>query len=233
MCFFLHNASSKKGAVREAAEACLRRLMGELPWDVQVLLSGGEDLEQCKSSKRAGQCRHMAQVIKSMGVRYGERWRQIAVAEFLISNRGSSCPAVSGWVFQVFWQVVELLDGMADSDLLSTSAVGQEVLRGKHRLRRIVGTLVNESGLTVDRRSSDRVVLGKDSGRGLNEQRSEQLQMAAYLEHSNRTIGGAAQFSLPVDCSSVSGREVLTMALFSTAKRQAVWLPLQAAFSTW
>lgn len=70
-----------------------------------------------------------------------------------------------------------------------------------------------------------RLVAGGKGGAG--ELRAEKLRMAKYIFHNAAEFDGIVQLSVCLDCSNVSGRELLTAAISSAKLRKCMWLPVQ------
>ena len=230
LAFLLHNTMCRKKEVSAAALEMLRgllTLLGEVP----VVLNGGEDLPRC--AVRAGAaCRHEKALEAHMTRLFGEGWRASNAADMLVHLRShSSCVSHVRWRYQTFWQGVELLDLLLGSGLVSNDPAGMPVLAGTSKCRRLSAALQAGSRLGVEKDSRGVRRLAKGAKRTTSVYLAERLLMAKYVYHNAAMLEKQNQLSICVDCSSVSGHELLTTAVAAPAAKQNMWLPPQDLLS--
>jgi hypothetical protein len=114
-----------------------------------------------------------------------------------------------------------------------TSCNDVPVLISPKKARRLTSILKSQAGVGVgtsdDAGASKVFVVNRD--RGTSQREAESAQMASYLSTGTCLMAGSLQVGMSVDCSSVSSRELLTLAVYtaeaSDGDEAAMWLPSQ------
>ncbi len=164
-----------------------------------------------------------------MQQQFGEAWQFRHVADFLVmaSSFQPRCPAVATWRFQVFWQLVQVIDDHVLGGRLAGSAVGLPVLTGASRCRRMTKLWLTSSELGVDRSKSGGPVLAERLARDKSAIRREGVQASRYHTAVASAMSGATLVAIAMDCSDCSGTELLTVAASLPLEQTAMWSPPQ------
>ena len=229
MFAFLHLvANTSVGKQRGSSRTILKAILRTLPQEIEVLIARGEDLPTCDADVSLEGCRHMRRLEKTMVNGFGLRWDRNAVHEFFLEvERGPPCNRVEALAFQVFHQVVELLDALADSAHFGDVGPGTEVLVGAKRARRLGGYTLVPQGLVIEKGKDGTKILVAGGTRDTTAYLHERLFMANYAHGVAEQVGARKAFAICVDASSVSGKDKLTIGVYWHQIPYTAWAPPQ------
>ena len=205
-----------------------------------ALATSPADLPRCSMGNIDGQgaCRHVREVVAKMYVLYGQSWKQHQVHHFLAETcLHPTCPSLQHWrqlVLQECCTACDAAVGLGGQAL--SSCVGASVLVSPNKARRLTSVTRSTPGITIA--SGQQGCVFSDGGDRTDAVAfAEKAQLSMYLEHGAEAFDSVVQNYMTVDCSSVSGRELLTLGFGTPAcaldkAEYAMWLPCQDMLSS-
>ena len=205
-----------------------------------ALATSPADLPRCSMGNIDGQgaCRHVREVVAKMYVLYGQSWKQHQVHHFLAETcLHPTCPSLQHWrqlVLQECCTACDAAVGLGGQAL--SSCVGASVLVSPNKARRLTSVTRSTPGITIA--SGQQGCVFSDGGDRTDAVAfAEKAQLSMYLEHGAEAFENVVQNYMTVDCSSVSGRELLTLGFGTPAcaldkAEYAMWLPCQDMLSS-
>ena len=226
--------------MRSKAVGTLRSFLG-LAREPKSLALGIDlvHLAACTSSVLTprGCCGHVLNVVQNMESYYGSSWQMgspIALLQEACAH--PQCESLRHWRVTVVKELSQTRDEfvLARGDSLA-SAGGVPVLVSpikNCRAMRLTSIMRAIPGLRISRGGDNPPTFAKDAAGSCTAAESERAQMRFYLERAAQAYHGCQQYGLSVDCSGVSGRELLSVALCThefalDGKEFAMWLPVQ------
>ncbi|CAK0875645.1 unnamed protein product [Prorocentrum cordatum] len=184
----------------------------------------GENLPACCHG--GGQCRHVQHVVQQLkATRGNDNWKDVsAFFQVARSKRYEDCLAVETWRYQVFWQLVELIDACADVGGRPAGQRGAPLLEGRGRCRRLTGVWLNSTGPCLGvLKGSHGKELG-DAPRCAHDLRRDAIQLGKYHAHQVYRLGDATHITLCMDCSDKAGKDMLSLLAYEPVSKELFWM---------
>ena len=208
---------------REAAVVQLTHFLQLCKERPAVLMGMGEDLPACPEKMRDGSCKHIHAAVRSLKNRHGEVWGDsVGFFDVCLACK-KTCPAFDCWRYQVFWQIVELIDNKV-LEGRSADRVGTPMLMGSERCRRLTSVWMQGDDVSVKQTDNGPELQIGAARRGGSYLRRDAVQMGAYQAHVVDLIGPASHVCIAADASGKAGKDLLSIAAYVPAKQEITWL---------
>ena len=213
-----HAKNGKGGSQRQAAANMVTRIFTYCNIsECKALDVKPCDLPECPIPfRRDGWCQCCSNVVKVLTAQHGFGWASsiLSVSAFFREAVDGGCPALHHWRVMVVSDLAKQLDACVVASS-KTSCNDVPVLISPKKARRLTSILKSQAGVGVgtsdDAGASKVFVVNRD--RGTSQREAESAQMASYLSTGTCLMAGSLQVGMSVDCSSVSSRELLTLAV--------------------
>ena len=224
LAFLLYHHKCGKRSVMDAALGALRHFVGIIDEQIPVMFTD-DDLPPCNCLKDANnECRTFKGFIKRMERVHGDDWRHRAAADALWNrDRHGHCDSLNLWLYQIFWQIAELIDVRVIEGALLQSADGIPVLQGKKKARRMTAVVMANPQMGFKTVAGARVVTTDPKRRHDHASRLESFRIARYQSALVDLTARQTHVALGVDAMSAPF-EMLTI---------IACLPLSGGLSAW
>ena len=192
---------------------------------IPVLQAGGEGLPECRALREGNHCLHEALLFRTLTARCGEQWSTTSVAELLWEFNPGDCCRIDLFTFQVFWQLIELLDMQIKTCGFASCNAGLPVHVGKARSRRLTKHWMSSLGVGVIK-TNGKKMFAEHAPRDSNSMRAEGLGLGRYHASLALAVSTASHVAVAPD-GLAAPVDMLNCPIALPLQDRAGWMPVQ------